>query len=85
MLRTDIEIEIRKWLVTRFDGSWWTPNFDRMTNAMIAHNNIVNVDDVKRAAEKGTLEEVISLHLKKMSVLMKKSKRHVRLDDVCED
>ncbi|QUM78741.1 hypothetical protein HWV00_20940 (plasmid) [Moritella sp. 24] len=84
-MENEINKALRQWLITRFKESWWTPNFDRMTSAMISHCNIRNCDDVKCAIESGKLEEVIDIHLNKMTALLKHSKRHSRLNDVCED
>ena len=71
----EVEKQLKVWLVNRFKDSWWTPNFNRMANKMIEDCEIGTTADLTAAIETGDLEKVIDSHLKRMTELVKESKR----------
>ncbi|MFT7372594.1 MAG: hypothetical protein ACI9T9_001281 [Oleiphilaceae bacterium] len=81
-MEDDVKKAISAWLISRFYESWWTPNFKRMAQKMIEHCKIQTIEDLNRSIDAGELEEVIDLHLEKMTEIVRSRKRIVHLSEV---
>jgi hypothetical protein len=76
-----LKAQVKAWLVIRFTGSWWTPNYESMGLRMINSCNIQTQTDLDHAIERGALEVVIDLYLQKMTELVKSTGRSQHIDE----